>query len=834
MRFALIILLAFIIIFPAFSQENGDWYIGRPIRRVTFEGLNNVRLSDLEGVTQQYIGRNFTDNVFLELLGRLYALEYFEDINVNAARANPEGTEVILVFSVVERPVISRINFVGNNNIRRNDLLDLVITRVNDVATPARLRIDELAIRNRYLERGYPDVRVQSELIPGPNNTIIVAFNIIEGSRVVIDSFQFEGNEVFSARILRSQISSRTRGFIADGAYQEAQIIQDRLAIEQYYHDRGYVDAHIVDEVREIRVDDRGNNLLTITFLIYEGQPYIFGGITFQGNQIFSTDTLSSLVLSRHGELVNDARLQGDLMRIANLYFENGYIFNRIDPFPIRDTENRILSYQVTIVERGRAHIENIIIRGNVRTRDHVILREIPLEPGDIFSQSRVLDGLRNLYNLQYFSMVTPETPPGSTDSLMDLVLTVEEMPTTDVQFGLTFSGTTEPGSFPVSAMVRWNDRNFLGGGNALGAELTVSPDTQNVMLGFTHNWFLNRPLSMSYEISFRHSRLRSWINNSAPFFNGDEEYAHPDGFASWEDYISGRVPPEEYIMTYHQYHLSLGIGSGYRWLTPLGILQLGGGFRIGAILNSYNSNAYRPFDPVLRAGNNIWRPAISIWTNLSLDRRDIFYDPSSGLYASQRIGIYGIFPREHEYYIQTETRVQWFYTLFDLPVSDDWNFKAVLGLHTGLSFIFPQPWRGSNPVIQSSNMLFLDGMFIGRGWGYDEFNNRGLALWESWAEIRIPLVQGLLSWDFFFDMAGVKKTPSALFSSFFEPDDRGYFFMRFSYGGGIRFTIPQFPLRFSLARRFTISPNGRVQHHGGSGGLFGFDFIISIALSTF
>jgi outer membrane protein insertion porin family len=129
--------------------------------------------------------------------------------------------------------------------------------------------------------------------------------------------------------------------------------------------------------------------------------------------------------------------------------------------------------------------------------------------------------------------------------------------------------------------------------------------------------------------------------------------------------------------------------------------------------------------------------------------------------------------------------------------------------------------------------------MFVGRGWGATEYRRKGYALWENWAEIRLPIVPGILAWDFFFDAAGVKKTPEAFFNSFSKNDDTGSFFMRFSFGGGFRFTIPQFPFRFSIAKRFIVR-DGAVEWIGGS--MFhdpgdpgsGWDFVISFALSTY
>ena len=836
MRFSLVLVLAAALAFPVFAQQQEDWFQGRPIRNIIFDGLIHISASELEGITGPFIGMVFTDSTYWDLLGRLYALEYFETITPTAVMADAAGSEVILRFAVVERPTIARINFVGNNNIRRTDLLNTITLSVNDVATQVRLRMDELAIANRYLERGYPDIIVRAETQPIGESRVILTFHIEEGERIAIERFVFEGNTVFSDRTLQRQLSLRTRGIFADGAFQEARLIADRQALAQYYHDRGFIDAAVIDDVREIRRDDRGNNLMTITFRIYEGRLYNFGGMTFDGNRIFSTEQLGAQVQSRVGEPVNARRLQSDLMRISSLYFENGYIFNRIEPVFDQDRETGILSVNVVIVERGRAHIENIIVRGNVKTRDSVILREIPLVPGDVFSQARVMEGMRNLFNLQFFSAINPETPPGSVDSLMDLIINIEEQPTTDVQFGFTFSGSADPDTFPISVMARWTDRNFRGTGNLVGADITASPDTQVFSTQYTHRWVFGLPLSASFDFTVQRMSRRAAMANLNHFFHGDEDRSFPAPFDSWEQYqAADRIPPSQYLMPYNQWRVSVGVGTGYRWVTPVGNLGVGGGFRVGMTLNSFDNALYTPFDPLLRERNNMWTPATSIWSSISLDQRDLFFDPSRGYYVVQRVGWFGIMDIEQEHFIRTDTRAQWFFTLLDRPVTDNWNFRVVFGIHTGVSFIWRQPHR-DQPYIEEANRLAVDGMFVGRGW-MSEFRRKGLALWENWAELRIPLAPGILAWDFFFDAAGIKPSPGELFSDFWRDDGShpGYdtFFMRFSVGGGLRFTIPQFPLRFSLARRFIIQDGNVHWMRGGIGGT-GLDFVVSFALATF
>ena len=835
MRRFFVILLVFAAVFSSYAQESDEWYQGKPIRNILFDGLRNVRTSELEGVISPFIGMPFNDTIYWEILGRLYALEYFEVISPTAMRADPLGNEVIIRFSVTERPIISRINFTGNSALRRNELLQTITLNVHDVATQVRLRLDELAIVNKYLEKGFPDIRVVSEMVQDTNSTIVVNFHIEEGEKITIVGFGFEGNSAFSSRTLQRQLSLRARGLFQDGAFQESKLIADKASLIRYYRDRGYLDAAVIDDIREIVKDDKGNNNMTITFRIYEGRLYTFGGVTFEGNHIFSTEQLLAQVYSNVGEVANDRRIQSDLMRVSELYFEGGYIFNYIEPREIRNTDDGTISYHFTIVERGRAHIENIIVRGNNKTREEVILNEIPLEPGDIFSRAKVMDGLRNLMNLQYFSSVMPEPVPGSADSLMDLIINVEEMQTIDLLFGLAFSGTADPDQFPISAQLKFTDRNFRGSGNEIGAELMLSPDTQMLSLNFMQRrMFNNLPFSGNFDLTVNHATRYSAVDNLYPWFNGDEDYAYPDGFGSYEEYIAAsRISSSEHMMPYDQWRISLGVGAGYRWPTEFGNLTLSGGFRIGMVRNEYNADLYRPFDPVLRASNNEWTPATSIWTSLALDQRDIFYDPSTGYYAIQRLGYYGILGFEEEHYIRSDTKAEIFFTLWNMRVTDNWFFKGVLGLHTGVSFIFGHPGR-SAPIIQDINMLAVDGMFTGRGWD-SEWNNRGMALFENWIELRIPLVPGIIAWDFFFDAAGVKENPGDLFGSFGANDNtrpgQDSFFMRFSLGGGIRFSLPQFPIRFSLAKTFRIVDGDIEWQDGPIGGL---KFIFSFALWSY
>jgi outer membrane protein insertion porin family len=819
--------------FGAFAQEGspeegasgGTWYQGKPIMDIVFEGLRSIKASELNGVMEPFIGQIFNDEIFWEIHGRLYALEYFDSITPSAVPADAGGSSVIIRFRVTERPTVSRIVFSGNKAISRGQLLSAISLKTNDIVNQAKLRMDEAAVLAKYLEKGFPDARVSSAVQDSKNGTVQITFSVVEGEKLTIAEILFEGNSVFSARTLRGQLSLKPKGGpFNDGAFQEAKLTADRAAITQYYRDRGYIDAELADVFRETRRDEKGNNNLVITFRIQEGRIYTFGGFAFEGNEIFSDEQLGALVYSKTGETVNARRVEADLQRVMGLYAENGYIFNSIIPGENRDTAAGVLSYRISIVERGRAHIERILVRGNEKTKDKVLLREIPLEPGDVFSRTKLMEGHRNLMNLQYFSSVIPDMTPGSSDNLMDLVFTVEEQATTDVQFGMTFSGSADPDAFPISLLLKLNDRNFFGYGNIVGVELNASPDTQSGSLTYTHRWIFGLPLNGGFDLTVSHTDRQAAMDTVFPFFNGDEAWAYPDGFDSRSEYEAlSKYPPDWALMDYEQWSISLGFSTGYRFLTALGNLGLGGGLRTGFVQNIYDSAIWRPFDPVLRDGNNQWINANSLWASVSLDQRDVYYDPSRGYYGIQRLGYYGIFAYEREHYLKSDTKAEWFFTLFNLPITDTYSFKAVFGLHSGLSFLLPQ-LGFDRPEIEDSNKLVIDGMFNARGWT-DQRLNRGLAMWENWAEIRMPIVPGILALDWFFDAAVIKETPEVFFQELSIED------MRFSLGGGLRFAIPQFPFRFIFAKRFQVVDGAVEWKTGNMGNL---DFVISFALSTY
>ncbi|TVQ27000.1 MAG: outer membrane protein assembly factor BamA [Spirochaetaceae bacterium] len=873
-------ILFLLLTFSAIAQSD-EWYIGQTIQDIRFTGLVTVRESDLRPIVEPYIGRPFTERGFQELQRRLFALDSFIDIVPEALRPQT-GDGVIVRFAVTERPTVSDIRFVGNRRIRSADLLDTIVLRPGDMITSARRRLAEQAIATLYRERGYPDIQVTSrvdESTVGERTQHAVVFTVTEGRQVTVRQINFSGNAFASASTLRGQMQTKAQNIFNSGVFQSRVLEEDRRRIEQYYRDRGFIDARVVEVAQDVERDEEAERtFLILTVFIEEGSQYSFGGVSFDGNAIFDDAELAALMRLREGAVLNVSRLQEGFGAIQDLYYQSGYIFNEFNLREERNEQLLTVRFVVDIVERPRAHIERIVVRGNDKTATDVVLREIPLRVGDVFSVSRIREGVQNLMNLQYFSSITPETPFGSVDGLMELILNVEEAQTADITFGVAFGGGTE---FPISAQVGWSDRNFLGRGQSLGFNVQLSPLEQLLSFNFLERWFAGQRWSVGGDLSVNR-RVRSGVPQDilAPIFADNDPNAVPDPFQGYyvfsvndTEYPTGSgvlyargdlfpdpvtsdlittyrlitdyqlaggttaAIPQDYLMDYVDWSISVGGNTGYRFRTTLGTLALATNLRSSLNFVGYDPQQFRPASPQLRANLGRWQLVNQWGLNASLDRRrGLALSPSSGYRVSQGATLVGGFLLGDRHYIRTDTRAETYFTLWNWQVFENWSWKGVLGAQSSLALIFPQFWvpasfRTDPQVpIAGADLLSTNPMFVGRGW---DARLNGQALWNNSLELRMPIAEQIVWLDTFMDGVGIWDRRQDITE--LSLDD-----MLFSIGTGLRFTIPQFPIRIYLAKRFRFDENNQIEWQQGS--LFnrdgrptgGLDFVFAIGGDLF
>ena len=785
-RFVLLALFAlsvFCHLSPAFAQS--DWYYGKPIKKIVFEGLDNIKQSDLTGVTSNFIGEEFSDEVFSDLLNRIFALNYFDEVNPQAV-GDASYSYVIIKLSVVEFPIVSKVRFVGNNKVRVSELKNSISSKEKDIYSEEKRLNDEKALLDLYIGKGFSEIKVSSTA-EKKEKGFQITFRISEGQQTVVNSIQFSGNNVMSSRALKSKISLKEVGLITKGSYQESMVEQDKKAIVAYYMEKGYVDAQVLNVTTTPSFNEKkGRRELAIRFNIKEGSVYKFTGLKFVGNKVFSTEELNSLVTLKTGATYNETAFQESVLAVQTKYYENGYTSNQFAVDQKKDPEQHTVSYVMHIQENARSHVEEIIIKGNAKTKEEVIRREIPIESGDIFSYAKVNAAMRNLYNLQYFSHVSPQVNPGSENNLVDLVFTVEEQSTTSLDFGLTFSGVSDPDEFPVALFTKIQDRNLFGEGKSISAGLTLSTDQQSLSFSYGQNWLFDRPISNTVSLSFSHSKEYDARN-----------FYMPDG----------SLNSKYYYMQYEQNAITLSDTIGRRWSHDFALVSLSGGISGSLLNNKYDDKAYIATDTTVSDYNGNLRPRTSIFTQLSLDGRDIAWDATKGWFFSQRFTWHGLIPKgilpfddewgESEFFLRTDTKAEKYFTLIDWPVTETWDFKVILMGYSGLSFQLP----AFDSSIKQSNQLYIDGMFYGRGWTiYNSGFGRGRALWNNSVELRMPVIPNLIAFDLFFDASCLKTEPSDMFTDLSNLDD-----WYFSFGPSIRCCMQQLPLRLLFVSQFKM-----------------------------
>lgn len=777
---AALVMAIFISSFSGFAQtaESEDWYMTRPITQVNFDGLKTIKKSELSGLTSTYIGKNVEDAIY-DMMDRLYSMEVFDDITPLATHDKDNG--VVITFTVVEKPVVTAINFKGNYQIRNAPLRDAIHAKVNEIYSEAKAIADERAIRSLYLEKGYSNIKV-SFTTEKTEEGIAITYQIREGRSSVITQINFEGNSIFKTKMLKKQLSLKELSLINKGAFQEATLENDRQAILKFYADHGYIDAQIMNVEREIVENESKNRSeMHITFYINEGNQYKFAGMSFNGNTIFSTEILSSKVNLKIGEVFNQTKFSECLMAITDLYYENGYTANGFSPSVNKDPAERTISVILNIVERDRSHVESIIVRGNAKTKEYVITRELPLESGDVFSKTKLTTGLRNLLNLQYFSSVVPDVQAGSEPNLLNVVINVEEQMTNSIEFGLTFNGVTDPTQLPFSIFAKWSNSNVAGTGRTLSASATLSSNEQSISLGFTENWLFGQPIELSESLSFSHANASTLRMKVLP--NGD-------------------VNIEDYYMQYDSWTTSLNSSIGKRFTFDWATITLACGLTNVLKDYIYNESLFTPLDPQIREYANKLGLVNSLWAKVSADGRDINYDPSKGWFASQQLSWYGLTPWETDFYARFDTKLEAYFTLFNIPITEKYTFKMIFAALTSFSVQLPAPGSG----VSDSNKLYIDGMFNARGWTTIYNSIKGKAMWSNSLELRVPVVPGMIAIDGFFDVCAITREAGDMFGNL-QPKD-----FYFSFGPDIRILMPQFPMRFMFCNTFHFDRNNNFE----------------------
>jgi outer membrane protein insertion porin family len=439
----------------------------------------------------------------------VFKMGYFDDVRLKV-EDTAKGKKVI--FEVKEKPVIGMVNIKGHDELEEDDIREVISVMSNTILNPNRVREAIENIKSLYKSKGFYNTEVTSELnFPKPDR-VDVSFNINEGEKVYIKEIRFAGNDSFKDSKLEKVMGTREKNFLSwfneSGVLKREILEQDAARITAFYHHHGYIEA----KVGKPEVTQEGK-WLYIDIDISEGNRYRVGTIDFSGDLISEKEELLSLLEIRDEEYLSRRILRNDILRINDHYAENGYAFAEAIPSVNTNEEEKIVDIDILISKGDLVHINRIVIKGNTRTRDKVIRRELEVREMGIFDSKALRESHQNLSRLDYFEDVSITPEPTTDKTEMDLIVEVKEKPTGAFSIGAGYSTVDD-----LMFMADISQNNFMGRGQRLSLQGAISGTSARYNLGFTEPHFYDTELLVGLDLYNWEREYDTYDRNSVGF----------------------------------------------------------------------------------------------------------------------------------------------------------------------------------------------------------------------------------------------------------------------------------------------------------------------------
>jgi outer membrane protein insertion porin family len=475
-------------------------------------------------------GDIYRANVTADDIKALYTTGQFYNIRVTLDQANDGG--LVLTYVVQVNPRLTDVKIEGNKKLSDSKIRKKITVKAGQPLDQQKLFTDSQEIQKLYEKTGYAGTQVKPVVnIDELAGRGTVTFEITETPKIKIKQVEFIGAAAFPQKALRKEIKTRQHWMFSwitgSGVFKEDDFDDDRNQLVEFYHSHGYLDF----EIKDAKLEHPTTNTMVIRFYVYEGRQYKVGSVVFTGNKLFNAEDIRRGLQSVHdserskdklgphglamdvGDIFTPDGLSKDTQAMEDFYGSKGYLdvvqgaALRVVRIPNVDTGTMDLEFQIK--EGQKSYVEKIDIRGNLKTKDKVIRRELAISPGEVFDMVHLKISKQRLEGLQYFDKVDlrPEPTDPPIAGRKDLIVNVEEQSTGNFMLGAGFSsvdalvGYVEmtQGNFDL-----FHPPTFTGGGQRLRLFVQLGTERQDYELSFIEPWFLNRKLSFEVDL-YRH-----------------------------------------------------------------------------------------------------------------------------------------------------------------------------------------------------------------------------------------------------------------------------------------------------------------------------------------
>ena len=464
------------------------------IKDIRVEGIQRTDAGTVFNYLPVKVGDRIDDAKAAEAIKALYGTGFFRDVRI-------EGTDGVLIVSVLERPTIAQIEIAGAKEFDKDTLkkalkdIGLAESRIFD---RSMLEKADQELRRQYISRGRYSAEVTTTVTPLERNRVAVNFAISEGEVARIAQINIVGAKVYREKDLVDEMQLTTPGWMTwytkNDQYSKQKLGADLEALRSYYTNRGYLDFNIESTQVQITPDKRE---IFITVNVTEGEKYTVSNVRIAGELLVPEEELRKLILLQPGAVFSRAKLTETNKAIADRLGNDGYAFANVNAVPEVDKEKRQVAFTFLIDPGRRIYVRRVNVVGNTRTRDVVVRRELRQLESAWYDGSKIARSKERIDRLGFFNEINIETPsvPGAPDQV-DLDLTVTEKPTGNILFGIGYSSGD---GLVLSGSISQN--NVFGSGNALAAQVNSSKVNRVFSVSYTNPYFTPDGVSRGFDL---------------------------------------------------------------------------------------------------------------------------------------------------------------------------------------------------------------------------------------------------------------------------------------------------------------------------------------------
>ncbi len=469
------------------------------VRAIEIEGLQRIDRAGVRSKVYTQIGRPLDQSRLSEDIKRVYAMDFFDDIQVGM-KPHPDGG-VTLVFRLVERPTIVGIELdVDGDAVDKDEIQKVVDLKKFAILDEAKIRFNLSKIQELYIEEGYFLVDTSYKLGAQPNNGVLITLVVREGRKVEVRHVDIVGNDHVPASELKGIIGTREGGYFSfltkSGQFKRELFEQDIQRIQLYYLTKGYVQIQVDDPVVTLSPDKRS---MSISIQVTEGPRYKAGELDIEmvdGDWLIDKPELMKRLGLAPGAWFDYAMMQQDVQSLAAAYKDRGYANATVSTDHKVDPETLTFGVTFRIQKGDPVFIRRIEVQGNRTTRDKVVRREMKIDEGELYSGAKIRRSRQRIQVLGFFDQVEITERPTASPDQIDLIVKIREKQTGTFQVGAGFSSLE---SFILTAQIAKD--NFLGRGQTLSAQLTLSGIRQLYSISFFEPYLLDTPVTFAFDI---------------------------------------------------------------------------------------------------------------------------------------------------------------------------------------------------------------------------------------------------------------------------------------------------------------------------------------------